>query len=119
MGVEGQLGVTSLTRATSSPPFAYYASTVFDAGALNVLGPLTPWSAGADIDLADITGWGADSHVRVTIQNDLPALAAAGGLAMAEKKFQGVGLLVTEVPVPAAAWLFASALPLLYRRRRH
>lgn len=33
VGVEGQLGVTSLTRTTVSPPFAYHASTIFDAGA--------------------------------------------------------------------------------------
>ena len=62
----------------------------------------------------------SDSSVIAQIQNNLSATTLNNGeQAWIEKKAAGVGLIVNPVPVPAAVWLFGSALALLgWIRRR-
>ncbi|MBT8421665.1 MAG: hypothetical protein KJP03_00945, partial [Gammaproteobacteria bacterium] len=68
----------------------------------------------ADIDLAETAGWVFDTDVNANIQNNLSATTTqAATSAMIEKKFGAIGIEVTVVPVPAAVWLFMSALGLL------
>jgi hypothetical protein len=57
----------------------------------------------------------------VQIQNDLTAISSVENeSALIQKKFEGVGLVINPVviPVPAAVWLFGSALGLLGWMRR-
>lgn len=103
----------------SSNTSAYSASDSFSAGTLTVPNSLTNWSAGASVMLGDTPGWGGDTDVDVDIENYLSATTGAGDTqAFVQKKGSGVGLMVTVVPVPAAVWLFVSALGLLGFTRR-
>lgn len=115
----GRLQVTSNTTICGVL-FPCLDSQVFTAGPLTTTGALTNWSASAGIDFANTAGWGTDTNVIAQIQNDLSATSTVSGeSAMVQKKAQGVGLIVNPVPVPAAAWLFGSALGLLgWMRRR-
>ncbi|MFQ5635611.1 MAG: hypothetical protein ACE5G3_09835 [Gammaproteobacteria bacterium] len=114
----GRLQVTSNTT-TCGLFFSCLDSQIFTAGPLTTTGVLTAWSASAGIDLADTAGWGSDTSVLAQIQNDLTATSTVNGeSALVQKKFQGVGLVVNPIPVPAAAWLFVSALGLLGWLRR-
>lgn len=115
----GWLQVTSTTQLDGALPFN--ASETFDAGTLDTAGTLSSWSAGTTIDLAAINGWGSDTQTLVQLQNNLQAISLAqGDSAMVQKKFDGVGLTVevSEVPAPAALWLFGSALIALGGLRR-
>ncbi len=115
----GRLQVTSNTTICGSL-FPCLDSQVFTAGPLTATGTLTNWSASAGIDFANTAGWGTDTSVIAQIQNDLSATSTVNGeSAMVQKKAQGVGLIVNPVPVPAAVWLFGSALGVLgWMRRR-
>lgn len=64
-----------------------------------------------NLNLNHNLSWGADSGVRFTLENDLLAQALnQGDYAMIAKKSAQFVVTVNEVPVPAAAWLFGSAL---------
>lgn len=87
------------------------------------------WVAGASINNSTSTiipggnPWlSSASSVGLTLQNNLSAYTSPtdSGLleAMVEKKFDGVSLTVTPVPLPAAAWLFASGIALFGGLRR-
>lgn len=95
-------------------------SEIDNVGGLTTIGTTTEWSAGVGIDLADTSGWGSDSSVVAQIQNNLLATSTViGESAMIQKKAAGVGLVINPIPVPAAVWLFGSALGLLgWMRRR-
>ena len=118
----GQFRVTSATKFCGGPFFPCMDESIFDAGPLTVTGALTTWSAGTTIDLDNTAGWGDDTKVIMTLENRLNATTLNSGVgetAFIEKKFEGVGITVNPVPVPAAVWLFGSALGLLgWMRRR-
>lgn len=112
----GRLQVSSNTTLCGILPCI--ASSTFDVTGLNVQGVTTDWSSGTSIDL--LSEWGADTEVVAQIQNNLSAsTATVGETAWIQKKAQLVGLEVTVVPVPAAVWLFISALGLtgFFRRK--
>lgn len=118
----GQLAVTSLTQTCGSF-FPCRSTDLFDAGPLTVQGALTEWSANAAVDLGDDPAWGSDTRVDIQLENLLTATTlnpAVGEQAFIEKKFAAVGLLLEPIaiPVPAAFWLFGSALVGLMLRRR-
>lgn len=121
VSAEGRLQVTSNTTNCGGGLFpACTDAEIFSAGALTTTGALTEWSTYADIDLDDTIGWGEDTNVNVQIQNDLIATSVVEGeLAFIQKKAQGVGIVVvSEIPLPAAGWLFGSALLTLIARRK-
>jgi hypothetical protein len=90
------------------------------AGPLTVQGALTEWTISSMIDLGDTAGWEQDTAVMLQLENDLTADSnSPGDSALIQKKFGAFGVEVTIIPVPAAAWLFGSALALLgWIRRR-
>lgn len=82
---------------------------LLDAGSLSQTGATAAlWSMGGAINLGDTPGWGSDTSVNLTIQNNLSATTLASGeIAWIQKKFS---VAVPAVPVPAAVWLFGSGL---------
>lgn len=95
----------------SSNTSAYAETKSFDAGPLNTINLLTNWDTSSAIDLSDTAGWYTDTDVAINITNILTATTIAlGDQSLVQKKFAGVGLEVTLVPVPGALWLFGSAL---------
>lgn len=63
------------------------------------------------LDLNHNISWGGDTGVVFTLENDLKTQALAqGDYALIAKKSASFEITVNEVPVPAAAWLFGSAL---------
>jgi len=107
VSADGYFAATSLTTNCGLPPCR--DTTIFDAGTLNNSnGLLNPWNMGGTLNLADVAGWGSDTSVRLTIQNNLAAeTLATGEIAFIQKKFS---VSIPQVPVPAAVWLFASGL---------
>jgi hypothetical protein len=100
----GSFGVESGTSAFSD-------SNVLSAGSLLVQDTFTNWSIDSTIMLSDTAGWDSDTSVLITLENILSASTQVNGEeAFIEKKIGSVGIIVNEVPVPAAAWLFGSAL---------
>ena len=98
---------------------AFSASNATSAGALVTQGVTTEWTIDSYIKLSDTVGWFGDFDVDVNIDNNLTAeTLALGEEAWIEKKLGAVGLTVTAVPVPAAAWLFMSALGMMGGLRR-
>ena len=74
-------------------------------------GALSSWSGGTSLNLADTAGWGSDTSLQISFQNDLTATTLnEGEQAMIQKKSGAIGLVVNAVPVPAAVWLFMSGL---------
>lgn len=115
--VNAFLQVTSFTHTCmmgGSPiPVACNMANTFDAGTLNVAsGALEQWSLSGGLDLDMMPMWADDFHVNLRIQNTLDATSLdVGDSALIQKKFGAIGVeIVGEVPVPAAAWLFGSAL---------
>ncbi len=112
VSAEGQLQVTSNIKTCLV--FPCMDSEIFTAGPLTTVGTLTGWTINSGIDFANTAGWGTDTSVQVQIQNVLLATSTVNGeSAMVQKKFEAVGLILNPVPVPAAVWLFGSALGLL------
>ncbi len=120
----GQIAVTSLTQICGGL-IPCRNTMLFGAGPLTVQNALTEWSAEAGINLGDNPDWGSDTRVTITLENLLTATTRNPGVgeqAFIEKKFSAIGLLVNAVPipVPAAFWLFGSALTwLALKRRKH
>ena len=105
-----RLGVTSTT--TTCGIFACNDNSITNVAPFGDTGGATAnWSGSATVDLASTAGWGSDSAVQVSFQNNLSATTLNGGeIARIQKKSGGVGLYVNAVPLPAAAWLFAAGL---------
>lgn len=112
-GSGASVNADAFFRATSSTTTCgtslCQATTLFDAGTLSDTGgSLALWNMGDSLNLASVAGWGSDTDVRLTIQNNLTAeTLASGEIAFIQKKFS---LAIPEVPVPAAVWLFGSGL---------
>jgi len=104
----GFFRATSLTTPCGFPPCQ--DEVLMNAGTLASTGTgIAQWSMGGSIDLGNTTGWGSDTSVNLTIQNNLSATTLASGeIAWIEKKFSVTVPMV--VPVPAAVWLFGSGL---------
>jgi len=115
VSVEGQFIATSnATLCGGSFPCEDVMN--FNGGTLNVQNSLTPWEINESIDLTGIAGWGSDTDISLTLENILTAntIDATSSQAFIQKKFGGIALSVnippSEVPVPAAVWLFGSGL---------
>ena len=104
---DGYFAAASNTTIACSGPC--YDAIVYDAGTLgDTGGNLVAWDMGGTIYLGDTTGWGSDTSVNLTIQNNLYAYTTESGeTAYIQKKFS---ITIPEVPVPAAVWLFGSGL---------
>ncbi len=117
---DGQVRAALYTQARSNILSSDGTSTLVNWG------PVSGDTGGAQID--DITAWlypataftGAASDMAVTIQNTLRAFTDASAEdAFIQKKFTLTTLTTSPVPVPAAVWLFGSALGLFgWLRRR-
>ena len=107
VAADGFFRVTSLTTACGLPPCQ--DTVLFNAGTLaDTGGSLALWNMGGSLDLSSVAGWGSDTEVRLTIQNNLTAeTLASGEIAFIQKKFS---ISIPQVPVPAAVWLFGSGL---------
>jgi len=103
----GFFRATSLTTLCSGP---CQDEVLFDAGVLAPTGTgIAQWSMGGSIDLGNTPGWGSDTSINLTIQNNLSATTLESGeIAWIEKKFSVT--VPGIVPVPAAVWLFGSGL---------
>ena len=123
----GRLQLTSqTTNCETPPPLPGFPAgngpctdaEIFNVGGLDTVGATTEWSGATEISLADTLGWVEDTQMTMQLQNNLSATTLANGeQAWIQKKLGGVGL--TVVPVPAAVWLFGSALGALgWMRRR-
>lgn len=109
VSASGRLQVTSQTITCGI--FACSDSETFNVPGLTNVGATTDWIAAADVDFAATAGWGADTNVIAQIQNNLSATTLnVGEEAWIQKKAQFVGITATVIPVPAAVWLFMSAL---------
>jgi hypothetical protein len=90
-----------------------------ETGPLNMQSPnfeTVDWTGSAAIGAAD--GWTGATSVWVTVENILIAnTSEQGSYAFIEKKFEGVAITVSTVPLPPALWLFGAALLTLIRRR--
>lgn len=111
VAASGRLGVVS-TNKICGGIFACNDAEIFNVAPLNDTGGATiDWSGGTSVDLANTAGWGFDSSLQVSFQNNLSATTLnAGEQATIQKKLGGIGLVVNPVPVPAAVWLFGSGL---------
>ena len=81
---------------------------------LTAVGAQTNWSGQANIDILN-SFESVVKHARVTMQNNMAAFTGeTNSWAWIEKKFVdqdfGVVIDVSEIPVPAAIWLFGSGL---------
>lgn len=113
VSAEGNLSIYA-----DSDPGSVFLDTL-ETGPLTTQSPdFTPvdWVGTASIGESD--GWTASGSVWLTIENFLFANTTANGsYAFIEKKYEGIAIEVTAVPLPAAVWMFATALLTLVRRR--
>jgi len=112
VSASGRLGVTSLTTNCGSFGLPCKDSSIFNVTGLGDTGLSTVgWTGSTSVDLADTAGWGSDTDLKISFQNDLSANTLNNGeTAFIEKKFGAIGLVVNPIPVPAAFWLFGSGL---------
>ena len=111
VAASGRLQVTSQTDTCPPINFPCFDSETFNVSGLNTVGSTTNWNGGTTVDLGNTAGWGSDTLVTAQIQNNLSATTLnEGELAWIQKKAGGVALEVSVIPVPAAVWLFGSAL---------
>jgi hypothetical protein len=103
----GFLQATSLTGLCGSS--VCQDTALFSGGPFAQTGSnIALWDMGGTLNLADTVGWGSDTSVRLTIQNNLESFTnATGDTAWIQKKFS---VTIPAVPVPAAVWLFGSGL---------
>jgi len=108
---QGFFQVSSNTSITGcpGPTDLCQGTATYGVGALpDTADVATTWDMGGTINLGDTTGWGSDTSVNLTIQNNLSAeTTALGEHAFIQKKFS---VSIPQVPVPAAVWLFGSGL---------
>jgi len=111
VAASGRLGVTS-TTVNCGVILPCNDASIFNVAGLGDTGGATvAWSGGTSVNLADTTGWGSDTSLQISFQNNLSATTLNNGEeAFIQKKLGGVGLIVNPVPVPAALWLFGSGL---------
>lgn len=102
---------------TASNLNAFDVATETDSfGASGDSGGIQQWSMNAMINPLAEFGAGASNDFSVTLQNTLAAITSeSGDLAWIQKKLV---LGVAVIPIPAAVWLFGSALGLLVWVRR-
>jgi hypothetical protein len=95
-----------------------FASDLLDVSDLSAVGALTEWNGTADVDFSDV--WGSEaSGVRITLENNLAATTLnLGEQAFIEKKFEGIDITTTTIPVPNALLLSLSAFGALFAARR-
>ena len=110
VAASGRLGVVSAT--TTCGFIACNDFSIFNVAGLSDTGGATlGWTDGTSVDLANTAGWGTDTALQISFQNNLSATTLNGGeQAFIEKKFGAIGLVVNPIPVPAALWLFGSGL---------
>ena len=119
VGVNTNIQVSSGSALCGPSNTACQANHNVNASGLSAIGSTTEWSASSNINLADTLGWGSDTLATVQVQNTLNASTLnVGEQAWVQKKFIGVAVQTSEVPVPAAFWLFGSALASLSYLRR-
>ena len=114
---QATLEVESQTHSCGGPGMCTLSS-MFSSGPLsNQSGALELWNINGTLDLDNESEWADDFHVNLRIENTLYATStSAGESALVQKKFGAIGVdimtevVVAPVPVPAAAWFFASAL---------
>jgi len=117
VSVSGTLELESVSQG-------YTDMSAYDAGPLTNQGALTQWDLDDNILLSDTAGWNYDDAVVLNLYNVLTADTAANGeQAFIEKKIGafavGLDFEVNVIPIPAAVWLFGSALAGLgFVRRR-
>jgi len=90
-----------------------------ETGPLNMQSPTfdpVDWFGSASIGAGD--GWSGATSAWLTVENILVASTDSHNtLAFIEKKYAGVAIEVTTVPLPGSIWLFASALLFVAGRR--
>lgn len=108
------------TFTAISQTTAFSDSNALSGGALTTQGVLTEWMINSAIGLGDTAGWGQDTSIMLTLENELEAISnALGESATIQKKFGAFGVAINPViPIPATLWLFGSALGLLGWVRR-
>jgi len=110
VSASGRLGVASNTTICGLY-IPCNDSNIFNVTGLDTVGALTEWNGSTLVDLADTIGWGSDTSVQLSLQNNLLATTTEfGDNAMIQKKLGAIGIEVNPVPVPAALWLFGSGL---------
>lgn len=98
-----RLDVFSLSQAGQST-----GANVLNTGIQSGATTGSDWSLQGQVPLA----WGNDSGVALSLENTLLALAGknTGDFAFIAKQGATIEVVASEVPVPAAVWLFGSAL---------
>jgi hypothetical protein len=103
VGVGGQiraLDVATQDEVTSQISHAAFATTADDFTTTN-------WTGTASVDTTSLSS----KAITLTIQNLLFAVSpTVGDYAFVEKKFAGLKVSTSAVPLPAAVWLFGAAL---------
>lgn len=115
VSASAQLGAINLSNAMSG-----FLQDTTETGPLASANTLETWALETSLDF--MAGWAAGSTAaKITVQNNLFATTfATPASAFIQKKFQGLAITVNVIPLPAAVWMFLSALAGLawFRRRQ-